>query len=158
MKRHLPSTIVAISVILFSSMTSTVSFAGEDDEAISACLAAWRAHPFGDHPNYTILGASIKVFSEGSTINDLESTSAPSLVLVRTGVNVLGENTLSLMNPNGWYCLRGNVNVMGGMKIRLHCKAHLASSSGSATVLGDNASNRGVTVLGTTTFERVDCQ
>lgn len=158
MKSHLPATIVAMFLMLVSSVSSRLAHAGEDDDAIAACLAAWRTHPFGDHPSYTILGASIKVFSVGSTANDIEQTSAPALILVKAGVNVLGEDTISLMNPNGWYCLRANVNVMGGMKIRLHCKAHLASGTGSATVLGDNSSNRGVTVLGTTTVERVDCR
>lgn len=157
MRSHLPTTIVSICALLFFSVTSTVSFAGEDDETIAACLAAWHVHPFGSHPAYTILGSSIKVFGVGSIANDLEQTSEPSLVLVEPGVNVMGENTINLMNPNGWYCLSADVNVMGALKIRLNCKAHVASATESATVLGDNASNRGVTVMGSTTFERVGC-
>ena len=46
---------------------------------------------------------------------------------------------------------------MGGLNIRARCKAHLASTSDGTTVMGNSAENKGVTVMGSTTVERVDC-
>ena len=43
------------------------------------------------------------------------------------------------------------------MNIRAHCKAHLASTSDETTVMGNNSENKGVTVMGSTNVERVDC-
>jgi hypothetical protein len=48
----------------------------------------------------------------------------------------MGGSTIELLNLNGWYCLWTNVNVMGGLTIKMHCKAHLASATESVTVLG----------------------
>lgn len=45
----------------------------------------------------------------------------------------------------------------GGVNIRAHCKAHLASTSDETTVMGNNSENKGVTVMGSTNVERVDC-
>ena len=129
----------------------------QDDNAIAACLKAWGNHPFGSKPQYRTLQTSVKVFGIGNNTRDAEVTSAPTLILINTGVNVMGGSNMELLNPNGWYCLRATVNVMGGMNIRAHCKAHLASASEGATVLGNSSDNRGVTVMGSTNVERVDC-
>jgi type V secretory pathway adhesin AidA len=79
-------------------------------------------------------------------------------VLVNPGVNVMGETTLELLNPNGWYCLRSNVNVMGNLDIRADCRAHLASAANGATVLGSNSGTKSVTVMGSTRIEFVGCE
>ena len=131
--------------------------AQEADSAIAACLKAWGKHPFGSKPHYKTLQTSVKVFGIGSNTSDSESTSSPALILVNPGVNVMGGSNIDLMNPNGWYCLRATVNVMGGMNIRAHCRANLASSSDGTTVMGNNPDNKGVTVMGSTNVVRVDC-
>jgi hypothetical protein len=45
----------------------------------------------------------------------------------------------------------------GGVNIRAHCKAHLASTSDGTTVMGNNSENKGATVMGSTNVERIDC-
>ena len=132
---------------------------GEDvDPSIANCLKAWGKHPFGSRPRYTTLATSVRVFGIGQRPADTTRTDSPALVLVNPGVNVMGGTTLELLNPNGWYCFKTNVNVMGGLNIRAHCKAHLASSSTGTTVLGSNADNKSVTVLGSTHVELVGCE
>lgn len=129
----------------------------EDGSPVQACLKAWGTHPFGTNPAYRTLATSVKVFGIGSDTADREVTSQPALVLVNPGVNVMGGSVIELLNPNGWYCLRSSVNVMGGMNIKLHCSARLASSSGSATVMSGDNDAKGVTVMGSIRVERVGC-
>src|SRR5450759_3176713 len=151
--KQLINLIILGMTLLFSMPT----FATEVDGSIANCLKAWGKHPFGNNPNYKTLATSVKVFGIGEDPTDSEVTNSPSLVLVNPGVNVMGGTTIELLNPNGWYCLRSTVNVMGGMNIRAHCKTHLASASDATTWMGNNADNKGVTVMGSTTVERVDC-
>jgi hypothetical protein len=134
--------------------------AQEVDGAMAACLKAWGKHPFGANPAYKTLATQVKVFGIGKDTQDTEVTKSPALTLINPGVNVMGGSTIELLNPNGWYCFKSNVNVMGGLTIKAHCKAKLASSSSdgaSTTVLGDNKESQGVTVMGSTTVERVGC-
>ena len=131
--------------------------AQEVDSSIAACLKAWGKHPFGKNPQFKTLQTSVKVFGIGRVSGDTGPTSSPSLVLIDPSFNVMGGSTIELLNPNGWYCLRTTVNVMGGMHIRAHCKAHLASTSDGATVLGNSSESKGVTVMGSTNVERVGC-
>jgi hypothetical protein len=138
--------------------TSTPSVAEDVDPSIASCLRAWGTHPFGRSPQYKRLATSVKIFGLGQNPVDAEQTDSPSLVLVNPGVNVMGGKTLELLNPNGWYCFRANVNVMGGVNIKAHCKAHLASASEGVTVLGSNSENKGTTVLGKTRVTLVGCQ
>ena len=139
-------------------LMSGSSLAEEVDSNITSCLNAWRTHPFGKNPKYRTLAASVKVFGIGQNPSDTVRTDAPSLILVNPGVNVLGETTVELLNPNGWYCFRSNVNVMGGLNIRAHCTAHLASAKDGVTVLGSNSDNKSVTVLGSTQVQLVGCE
>lgn len=128
------------------------------DSAVAACLKTWGTHPFGANPKYRTIQTSVKVFGIGGRSGDNDKTAGPALVLVNPGVNVMGGSTIDLMNPNGWYCLRQTVNVMGGMTLRAHCDAHIATSVGGATVMGNNTENKGVTVMGSTNVERVGCK
>ncbi|MBK7472779.1 MAG: hypothetical protein IPI73_21350 [Betaproteobacteria bacterium] len=146
----------AAVLCLLLSAPAAVS-AQEVDSSIAACLKAWGKHPFGKNPTFKTLSTSVKVFGIGKNTSDTEVTSSPTLILVNPGVNVMGGTVIELLNPNGWYCLRATVNVMGGLNLRAHCKAHLASSTDGATVMGNNAENKGVTVMGSTNVERVDC-
>jgi len=151
---------IRIATLLLSGFAFAVPLiadAQEVDPSVAACLKAWGKHPFGKNPHFKTMQTSVKVFGIGKNSGDNEVTSSPSLILVNPGVNVMGGNTIELLNPNGWYCLRTNVNVMGGVNIRAHCKAHLASTSDGATVMGSNSENKGVTVMGSTHVERVDC-
>jgi hypothetical protein len=143
--------------LALGALLAPPAFANPNDGYISSCLNAWGEHPFGKHPHYQTLSSSVKVFGIGQNIDDLTPTKKPNLVLVDTGVNIMGGSTMQLLNPNGWYCFISNVNVMGGLTIRAHCKAHLASSSNGLTVLGGDPSNKSVTVLGATNVEVVGC-
>lgn len=144
-------------VLLLALSAPARALAEEVDSSIAACLKAWGTHPFGKNPKYKTMQTSVKVFGIGKSTSDTETTSGPALVLLNPGVNVMGGSTVELLNPNGWYCLRTTVNVMGGMNIRAHCKAHLASTSDGATVLGNSSENKGVTVMGSTNVERIGC-
>ncbi len=125
--------------------------------AARACMKAWGDHPFTDTPPLRVIAGSVRVFGSGPSIVDREATDFPVLVVVEPGVNVLGGSELELLNPNGWYCLRAAVNVMGGMDIRLQCNARLASAiTGTAVMSGENAAN-GVSVMGAITVRRVGC-
>ena len=149
---------------LFAAVLAAAALAGVPaaaqplDPSIASCLRAWGKTPFGAHPSFRTIGASVKVFGIGKNPGDTEVTDKPALILVNPGVNVMGGTTLELLNPNGWYCFRNNVNVMGSMSIRAHCKAHLASASDGVTVLGSNSSDKSVTVMGSTQIELVGCQ
>jgi hypothetical protein len=147
-------TLLVFCLLLLAPM---VVSAQEVDGSIAACLKAWGTHPFGQNPQFKTLQTSVKVFGIGKNTSDTEITNSPSLVLVNPGVNVMGGTVIELLNPNGWYCLRTTVNVMGGVNIRAHCKAHLASTSDGTTVMGNNSENKGVTVMGSTNVERIDC-
>ena len=141
---------------LFTLLAPTLE-AAPDSGALQKCLRAWGDHPFGAHPHHRLLNASVKVFGIGQNMDDLKTTQKPELVLVDSGVNVMGGATMQLMNPNGWYCFASNVNVMGSLTIRAHCKAHLASAIDGVTVMGGDSSNNSVTVMGSTQVERVGC-
>jgi hypothetical protein len=141
-----------------AAVMSTSSLAQAVDGSIASCLRAWGTHPFGSNPKFKTLAASVKVFGIGQNPADVERTELPSLVLVNPGVNVMGGTTVELLNPNGWYCFRSNVNVMGKLSIKAHCKAHLASASDGVTVLGSNSDNKSVTVLGSTQIQLVGCE
>ncbi len=129
------------------------------DSSIAACLKAWGDHPFGKDPQFKTLATSVKVLGIGGEPADTEPTSSPSLVLINPSFNVMGGSNINLLNPNGWYCLRTSVNIMGRVSIRAHCKAQLASTSAGSTVLGNNGENRNVkdltvTMMSSTSVER----
>lgn len=141
-------------IILFNLPT----FASEENGLMDNCLKAWGGHPFGNNPKYKTLDTNVKVFGIGDNTKDVEVTSSPSLIMVNPGVNVMGGSVVELLNPNGWYCFKSQVNVMGGLTIKAHCKAHLASASGGTTVLGSNSDKKSITVMGSTEVELVGCE
>src|SRR3990167_8874220 len=60
--------------------------------------------------------------------------------------------------PNPAYrTLAAAVNVMGGMDIKLHCGARLASASSGTTVMSGENAAKGVSVMGSIKVERVGC-
>ena len=130
------------------------------DATIDACLAAWKNAPFkkGAEPDQ-VVGTQVKVLGIGKDDFTDPPSKKPRLVLIKPSVNVLGKTEFRLMNPNGWYCFRTNVSVLGKMSIEAHCKAHLASNGdGGTSVLGSNESDGGTAVLGSLRINRVgDC-
>lgn len=147
----------AAGVVAIAMSLSGTAHAQSTDPSIASCLKAWGTHPFGAEPRFKTMATSVKVFGIGQNPADTQTTQSPALVLVNTGVNVMGATTVELLNPNGWYCFRSNVNVMGSLKIRAHCKAHLASAHDGTTVLGSNSANKSVTVMGSTQIELIGC-
>jgi len=151
--------IIALLAIGLALSTPMPASAREVDSSIAACLKAWGEHPFGNDPQFKTLGTSVKVFGIGTETADTASTTSPSLVLINPSFNVMGGNTIELLNPNGWYCLRTMVSIVGSVDLRAHCKAHLASTSDGLAVLGNNGDNRSlkdltVTVMGRVSVER----
>lgn len=126
---------------------------------VERCLSGWPDNPFSKQKDvrYRVLSSSVHVFGIGDGIRDEAETSWPQLVFVRPAVNVLGGQTLELLNPNGWYCLESSVAVLSKSTIRVACDAHLATLGDAVTVLGANDGQQGVTVLGQTTVQRVGC-
>lgn len=161
MKHRFPiPPVSAWAMVLAVSLVSAPARAQEADTAQSAaraCMRAWgSAHPFTDTPPLRTVTGAVRVLGRGSSIADRAVTDFPVLVVVQPGVNVLGESEMELLNPNGWYCLRAAVNVGGGLRIKLHCDAHIASASSGTSVFGDNA-GRGVSVMGAISVERIGC-
>ena len=154
-----------LALVLFSLMVCATISAGtiaaqtpdETSVAMDNCLKAWGKHPFGEHPKFRSLPVTVKVFGIGNPNIDSVQTSGPDLVLVKAGVNVMGGTTIDLRNPNGWYCFVTNVNVMGKMKIKAACTAHLAQSHDGVTVMGADADNKSITVMGKTEIELQGC-
>ena len=100
----------------------------------------------------------MKVFGIGKTTGSDEPTAKPSLILVRPAVNVLGKSTMRLSNPNGWYCFKANVTVMGKLAVEAHCKARLASAKGEGVTVGAaNDGQKGVAVFGSLRVTRFGC-
>lgn len=161
MKNRLMSACITTAVLatqsLLVNMPAQAQEADPVQSAARACMRAWgSAHPFTETPPLRTVSGAVRVLGRGSSVADREATDYPVLVVVEPGVNVLGEGEMELLNPNGWYCLRAAVNVGGGLRIKLHCDAHLASATSGTSVFGDNA-GRGVSVMGAISVERVGC-
>jgi len=132
-----------------------------DDKAINRCLANWNNHPFKDDKDkrYRVIETSVKVLGVGSDISDKDVTSYPQLILIKPSVKVLSKTNYRLSNPNGWYCFKSNVTVLGKSVISAHCNARIADSTNSVEILGKNEGDKGgVTVLGKTEVKRFDCK
>lgn len=149
---------LSLAVLALSLTFTTVAAAETDLEAIQACLVHFKTHPFdAKAPAFQTLSTGVKVFGIGSSTNDLTNTETPKLVLIKTNVTVMSKNKLQLMNPNGWYCLKGQVSVLGKTEIHLNCKSKIASSTDGVNVLGGSNTENGVTVLGSSKIVREGC-
>jgi hypothetical protein len=143
--------------IVACTLTPAMAADQESDSPVASCLKAWGKHPFGKNPQYKTLSTAVKVFGIGRDTADTEETKGPALVLVNPGVNVAGGSEIQVLNPNGWYCFRTTVNVMGGLTIKAHCKTRLATTAGDVLGTGKDADKKGVTVMGSTQVERIGC-
>ncbi len=124
-----------------------------DLDALHKCLSKWKNNPFkGTVTNYQRINASVTVGGFGNAINDTESTPDPFLILIDAGVNVGGAPVYNLMNKNGYYCMKVNVNVLTSLTVNLHCNARLADQMVNVNVgstQNDTTSAVGVHVLST---------
>lgn len=152
-----------LSTLLFTFTTGFIAPTAQADdlESIRACLNAWENHPFDSrNPKFSRYSPKVRVFGLGGNVSDTTPTRKPALVLVSPNVSVMSKSTMELLNPNGWYCLRGKVNVLSSTTIKLHCRAHLASTSSGTTVLGGGNSSdldHETTVLGGARINMVGC-
>jgi hypothetical protein len=145
---------ILLSLILVAS--SALCFAENEGDtlAIQHCLQHWQKHPFTEkNPPFRTISSSVRVLGVGAEIRDDISTPKPELILLKPSVTVLAKSELHLRNPNGWYCLKANVAVLGKSVVDLHCKANLASSKDGATILG-SGDQGSVTVLGESRVDR----
>lgn len=127
---------------------------------VKACLDQWGNPPFKDIKNlkFRVIKSGVKVFGLGSNVVDNTVTSYPQLIYIRPAVSVMSKTTYELMNPNGWYCFKSKVNVLGESVIKAACNAHIVASKGNTAVLGKGEKeNKGTTVLGESHIER-DCK
>lgn len=132
-------------------------YASESEDSLSSCLRAWGQHPFGANPAYRTLGATFNIFGVGTDLTDPYPSDTADLVLVRPSLNIMGGTTIALLNPNGWYCLLGDVNVMGRLTIQTDCRTHLALAGEGLSILAGSSPKQAVTVVGSTRIERVGC-
>jgi hypothetical protein len=132
------------------------SVTGAQTAVVKACLDAFGDHPFSANPEYRSLSTGVTVFGIGQDTVDDRPTKDPEFVYVTTSVNVMGGNEINLLNPNGWYCMRSNVNVMGGVTIKLACDTKFVLIGDGATVLSNSdTESKGTTVMGATHIERI---
>jgi hypothetical protein len=130
----------------------------KDTDALKTCLKNWGKHPFVERNlDYRTIAPSVRVFGSGVSVQDDRATEQPELVLVKPSVSVFSKSTIKLLNPQGWYCLKGKVAVFSTVDIQIDCRANLASSSDGTTVMGSNDRRDGVTVFGHSNVNRIGC-
>jgi hypothetical protein len=150
-----------LALVLLSVFEVSQAKDAGDQAALDQCIASWGAKsPFKrGTPANKQFSTSVKVFGIGQAAVDDQITAKPSLILVHPAVNVMGKSTIRLANPNGWYCFRSNVTVMGKIAIEAQCNAHVETASESGTTVGAvDESNKGVSVLGALRVTRFGCK
>lgn len=101
----------------------------DDLVAIHKCMAKWKDVPFGPTiTNYRKIFASVVVEGFGIGVEDTERTNEPRLTLIAAAVTVNSQVEYNLLNPNGFYCIKANVNVNSDLDVNLHCNARLADN------------------------------
>lgn len=105
---------------------------------VAQCITKWGKVPFtGTFTNVRRIKAAVSVYGIGNVINDVAQTAQPMLVLIDAGVNVMGNPTYNLLNNNGYYCMKVNVNVKTDFDINLACNAKLADNSVQVNVASE---------------------
>ncbi len=118
-------------------------------DQISTCLQKWGQVPFSGAVSVRRIYAAVTVGGFGVAVNDVTQTSGPALILVDAGVNVGGAPVYNMLNNNGYYCMKVNVNVNTAFTVNLACQAHLADNSVQVNVgssVGGTTSAIGVNV------------
>jgi hypothetical protein len=140
------------------SLPNASAITDTDRDEIKSCLSNWPNHPFkGEQADFRVLTSSVKVLGIGEDLNDLTKTAEPRLILVKPNVSVMSKSQMNLLNPNGWYCLKGKVSVLAKTEINIGCATHITSSASGTTVLGASEGDTGVTVLGKTVINKIGC-
>jgi len=125
-------------------------------QTVMQCLGSWPKHPFDTKAlKFRVIESNVRVFGIGSNTTDEVTTNYPQLILVQPAVNVMSKITYNLKNQNGWYCLKGQTNVMGKAIFNVGCKTHITSSESGSTVMGSSEGESGTTVMGKTVINRV---
>jgi hypothetical protein len=105
---------------------------------VAQCITRWGKVPFtGTFTNVRRIKAAVSVYGIGNIINDVTQTAQPMLVLIDAGVNVMGNPVYNLLNNNGYYCMKVNVNVKTDLDINLACNAKLADNSVQVNVASE---------------------
>jgi 4-diphosphocytidyl-2C-methyl-D-erythritol kinase len=105
---------------------------------VAQCITKWGKVPFtGTFTNVRRIKAAVSVYGIGNVINDVNQTAQPMLVLIDAGVNVMGNPVYNLLNNNGYYCMKVNVNVKTDLDINLACNAKLADNSVQVNVASE---------------------
>jgi hypothetical protein len=105
---------------------------------VAQCITKWGKVPFtGTFTNVRRIKAAVSVYGIGNVINDANQTAQPMLVLIDAGVNVMGNPVYNLLNNNGYYCMKVNVNVKTDLDINLACNAKLADNSVQVNVASE---------------------
>jgi hypothetical protein len=144
--------------VLFVLLISLSTYGQTNEDAIQKCLNAWGKTPFKKDSPYQILATKVNVFGVGGDTVDNKKTKKPQLILIKPSVNVLGKATFNLLNPNGWYCLKSSVTVLGKTKVNIDCNAKMASGSDGVNVLGKRDKEQGVVVLGQMKVNQLNCK
>lgn len=113
----------------------TVGEATPDErKAIEACSTAWGGNAPVNFDSVRKIAASVSVLGS-NTLVDNRRTEFPELTLILASVNVLSKLDWKLLNPNGWYCMVANVNVLSSMTVTINENGHLADSRVAVDVL-----------------------
>lgn len=150
------STSINAPAALVTTGASGVTLSSDvDADAVRKCLNLWGTHPFKSvsAANYKKLSPNVAVNLGGfglelGAINENTATAEPQLVVIDVAVNYASTTTWKLMNPKGWYCVKGAVatgsdTVQALTNINLACTAKLAKSN-LALSLDSNTGNLAV--------------
>jgi hypothetical protein len=145
-----------LAIVAVASVAGVSAAANsDDDQVIKECLSHWPGHPFSNKATYRTISPQVKVMGIGKDILDDVKTDKPELVLIKPNVAVMSKTAYNLLNPNGWYCMKGRVAVLGKTQIRIGCKTKLATPSEAVSVMGGSDDGAGgVAVLGSVRIER----
>ncbi len=147
-----------ITLAIAATLLFTFGAWAEDSDEVKNCLQHWGTHPFGKtEPHFRTISSKVRVMGVGGEITDAAHTDKPEIILIKPAVNVMSKSIMTLSNPNGWYCMKGKVDVMGKTEININCTAHLASSNDSVTVAGSDNNETGVTVFGKSVVNKIGC-
>ena len=92
--------------------------------------------PLHDGAEVKKIYAAVSVLNRGFGIVDEEITSTPQVTLIYASVNVLSNIEYFLGNPNGYYCIISQTNVMSNLTVKIHQKAVLAANKVDVSVGG----------------------
>ncbi|MES2744626.1 MAG: hypothetical protein V4655_04325, partial [Bdellovibrionota bacterium] len=94
----------------------------KDLESINKCSKGWGLTPGFNKESVRKIYASVSVLSSGTTLSDKQVTAEPALTLIYAAVNVISDVEWDLLNPNGWYCIVANVNVITDLTVNINEK------------------------------------